>query len=252
MGSCCQVRVTIVEKFEEKMAVVKEGANNIMEEIDKGVDHLREGMEKYSTKRKTSEGFSVMEGLNVINGTPVKIASGEKTEQKLVSPLGNEDLNDIEDNLEKGAMENELDMPTVETPRESFAYIDTSIEGEEGLRIITGKEHFNLSEAEKAKSESSYIASMEDLRAVPELDKMDTKMRLRMKKTLYVADLSMKLTDPTRSKSVYQKSNLYLGILFIISIFYSLPVLQMVFRFPTIISTNLNLPNKPGFLQSRE
>ena len=41
-------------------------------------------------------------------------------------------------------MENELDMPTVETPRESFAYIDTSIEGEEGLRIITGKENFNL------------------------------------------------------------------------------------------------------------
>ena len=229
-----------MEKFEEKMAVVKEGANTIMEEIDKGVDQLREGMEKYSVKRKTSEGFSVMEGLNMINGTPVKIASGEHTDQKLVSPLGNGDLNDIEDNLEKGAMENELDMPTVETPRESFAYIDTSIEGEEGLRIITGKENFNLSEAEKAKSESSYIASMEDLRAVPELDKMDTKMRLRMKKTLYVADLSMKLTDPTRSKSVYQKSNLYLGILFIISIFYSLPVLQMVFRLSIAIYPNLN------------
>merc|ERR1719228_1999760 len=57
------------------------------------------------------------------------------------------------------------------------------------------------------------------------------KMRVRMKKTLFVTDLSMKITDPTKTKSVYQKSQLYLGILFIVSIYYSLPVLQMVFGF---------------------
>ena len=64
-----------------------------------------------------------------------------------------------------------------------------------------------------------------------ELDRMDTKQRLRMKSVLYVTDLSQKLNDPSRTKSVSQKSQLYLGLLFIISIFYSLPVLQMVFRF---------------------
>ena len=53
----------------------------------------------------------------------------------------------------------------------------------------------------------------------------------RQKANLFVSDLSTKLKDPTRSKSVYQKSQLYFGILFLVSLFYSLPVLQMVFSF---------------------
>ena len=55
--------------------------------------------------------------------------------------------------------------------------------------------------------------------------------RKRIKTHLFVNDLSGKLADPSRSKSVYQKSQLYLGILFLVSQFYALPTLQMVFAF---------------------
>ena len=50
-------------------------------------------------------------------------------------------------------------------------------------------------------------------------------------KTKTVSSISTKLFDKTKSKSMYKKSRLYLGILWLMSIFYSLPVIQMVFRF---------------------
>lgn len=60
---------------------------------------------------------------------------------------------------------------------------------------------------------------------------LNDKIRLRLKTDIRVTDLSMKLGDPSRTKSIYQKSELYLGILLLVSIYYSLPVLQMVFSF---------------------
>ena len=53
----------------------------------------------------------------------------------------------------------------------------------------------------------------------------------RLKSGKCVADLCNELKDKNRSKTVYKKSRLYLGILWLISIFYSLPTIQMVFRF---------------------
>ena len=173
----------------------------------------------------------------MMNGTPTNIAL-KKTEF-LASPSDATDS--LELDLEQGAGEDvEMRDKSVEnnfeTPRESFAYIDKDDEDEmnRNSTILPANERMpsftTIVNAEKAKSESSFIASLEDLQAVPELDRMDTKQKLRMKSVLYVTDLSQKLNDPSRSKSVYQKSQLYLGLLFIISIFYSLPVLQMVFR----------------------
>ena len=177
------------------------------------------------------------DGLQMMNGTPTNIAL-KKTEF-LASPSDATDS--LELDLEQGAGEDiEIDKSVennFETPRESFAFIDKDDEDEMNRNsiIIPADERMpsftTIVNAEKAKSESSFIASLEDLQAVAELDGMDTKQRLRMKSILYVTDLSQKLNDPSRTKSVYQKSQLYLGLLFIISIFYSLPVLQMVFRF---------------------
>ena len=174
----------------------------------------------------------------MINGTPTNIAL--KKNEFLASPSDATDSLELE--IERGAGEIEVDKSVenginFETPRESFAYIDKDEEDEMNRNSIIVPDisermpSFTTSVAERAKSESSFIASLEDLQAVPELDRMDTKMKLRMKSTLYVTDLSQKLNDPAKTKSVYQKSQLYLGLLFIISIFYSLPVLQMVFRF---------------------
>ena len=174
----------------------------------------------------------------MINGTPTRIALN-KTDY-LASP--SEATDSVELDLEQGVGEDKMDDKSLEnginfeTPRESFAYIDKDEEDEinRNSTIVADNERMptfmSTIVAEKAKSESSFIASMEDLQAVHELDRMDTKMKLRMKNTLYVSDLSQKLNDPAKTKSVYQKSQLYLGLLFIISIFYSLPVLQMVFR----------------------
>ena len=174
----------------------------------------------------------------MINGTPTRIALN-KTDY-LASP--SEATDSVELDLEQGVGEDKMDDKSLdnginfETPRESFAYIDKDEEDEINRNSMIAADNERMPTfmstivAEKAKSESSFIASMEDLQAVPELDRMNTKMKLRMKNTLYVSDLSQKLNDPAKTKSVYQKSQLYLGLLFIISIFYSLPVLQMVFR----------------------
>merc|ERR1719150_288737 len=211
-----------------------------MEEIDKGMDQLKEQyIEPYVNQRRPSKGHSVGDGLKMINGTPTRIALN-KTDY-LASP--SEATDSVELDLEQGVGEDKMDDKSLEnginfeTPRESFAYIDKDEEDEinRNSMIVADNERMptfmSTIVAEKAKPESSFIASMEDLQAVPELDRMDTKMKLRMKNTLYVSDLSQKLNDPAKTKSVYQKSQLYLGLLFIISIFYSLPVLQMVFRF---------------------
>ena len=90
-------------------------------------------------------------------------------------------------------------------------------------------------------NDGKMIASEEDIREIG-IDTSDTKVQ-RLKEFLYVPDLSKKLTDPHKTKSVYQKSQLYLGMLFIVSIFYSLPVLQMVFRFSAEQSMTGNQEN---------
>ena len=106
--------------------------------------------------------------------------------------------------------------------RNSFEYIDKS-EVEDGKVL---REH-----VERPVEGGPMIASSEDIKdIVSEVNTEDMKVARRMKKLLYVSDLSTKLRDPTKTKSVYQKSQLYLGVLFLVSIYYSLPVLQMVFR----------------------
>ena len=111
---------------------------------------------------------------------------------------------------EKIVGEIEIDPATKEENRKSLAFIDNS-------------------EAETLDDESvpGRLASVENFEEAVDNDNK-TK---RMKTYLFVNDLSCKLADPTRTKSVYQKSQLYLGILFLVSLFYSLPTLQMVFAF---------------------
>ena len=46
-----------------------------------------------------------------------------------------------------------------------------------------------------------------------------------------VADISKALTDKAKTKVAYKKSRLYIGALGLMSIFYLLPTIQMVFRF---------------------
>ena len=94
------------------------------------------------------------------------------------------------------------------------------------LRVIVNPKF----EGEKIVMEkaASLVAGMEDLKKM-DIDTKDGKAA-RMNKHLHVSDLSSKLHNPTRTKSVYQKSQLYVNILMLISIYYSLPVMQMVFR----------------------
>jgi len=72
--------------------------------------------------------------------------------------------------------------------------------------------------------QDTYILNRED---VPDPSAVNYS---RLKSTLYVSDLSEKLDIPDRSKSVYQKSNLFMGNFLLMSIFYSLAVLQLAFQ----------------------
>jgi len=212
-----EVRANIVGKIEEKMAVMMEGATQ-----------LTEGWGG-STKRKPSKGYAVADGLKKIDSPTLGVAAGEVTRSNEALFVAEDEKAMKNTDKKSGDKENNKIVPIIlrdppntnfETPRESFEFIDKS-EDEEEYKSV----------AEKAKSENSFIASMEDLRDVPDIDTADSKMRTRMKKDLKVADLSKKILDPRKTKSVYQKSQLYLGVLFVVSIYYSLPVLQMVFRF---------------------
>ena len=55
----------------------------------------------------------------------------------------------------------------------------------------------------------------------------DIKMS-RLKRDLTIADLTKKINDPHETKSMYEKSDLHWVILIIISVYYSLPTIQMV------------------------
>lgn len=62
-----------------------------------------------------------------------------------------------------------------------------------------------------------------------ELVPAELKKEVKIKKN--VEDTSRKLNDNPESKAAYKKSSLFFGIVFLLSIFYSVPVIQMVFRF---------------------
>ena len=61
------------------------------------------------------------------------------------------------------------------------------------------------------------------------VEEIDGKKRLISRKN--VADISKALTDKAKTKVAYKKSRLYIGALGLMSIFYLLPTIQMVFRF---------------------
>ena len=161
---------------------------------------------------KAKEGYSVIDGLkkadNSIGVISESVGNPTKTNLTDVEKLSTNDLLNSEAEsqssrqssqvlLRKNAKNQESETPL---NRNSFEYIDKS-EVEDAMAVIR------------------------DLEGRP----VEGVIR-RMKKHLYVSDLSTKMRDPTKTKSVYQKSQLYLGVLFIVSIYYSLPVLQMVFR----------------------
>ena len=108
--------------------------------------------------------------------------------------------------------------------RESLEFIDTSEACEELSANHENSAYITDNNAEVM------LASFEDIKEFDVLSPEEIRQR-RTASCLFVSDLSTKLNDPTRTKSVYQKSQLYLGVLFLISMFYSLPVLQMVFSF---------------------
>ena len=91
--------------------------------------------------------------------------------------------------------------------------------------------------------QDSCIASLDDLADIKNIiDTTDAKTTLRMKKNLFLSDLSVKLRDPKKTKSVYQKSLLYVNIVMLISMYYSLPVIQMVLRYNTVVIFALGVP----------
>lgn len=50
----------------------------------------------------------------------------------------------------------------------------------------------------------------------------------RLNRTLYVSQLSQKLNDPKKSKAIYQKNKLYAGNVLLMSVFYCVPIIQIV------------------------
>ena len=190
-----KVRDRLVDTIGQKMAVVKD-------ELEQGANRLKEmTMRKASSSTKEESSDIVGKGLDV-----------KERSKELKTPE--------EEMLLPGSCQISINEETnIKSPQESIPFIDNGANGS------------FIEVPERARSEDSFIASFEDLKTVVEVDTTDMKRRRRLKTNLNVADLSMKLNDPTRTKSVYQKSQLYLGVLLLVSIYYSLPVLQMVFRY---------------------
>ena len=84
--------------------------------------------------------------------------------------------------------------------------------------------------APKKKEKRSVLPPINEDEEDEDVDVVEIAGRKRLRSRKCVADLSNELKDKTRSKAVYKKSRLYLGALCLMSIFYSLPTIQMVFR----------------------
>ena len=153
-------------------------------------------------------------------GTPTKKSLKDVDNMTSTEELLNGDESEDQVLLMKCIKDEELINPI---NRDSLEYIDNS-EADDATFVIRAL-------TERPVEGGPMFASVEDLKDFdPDIDVEEMKVIRRIKKRLYVSDLSKKLKDPMKTKSVYQKSQLYLGVLLLVSIYYSLPVLQMVFR----------------------
>ena len=168
--------------------------------------------------RKASKGKTLTDGLQLAGNNIDQISEaivGEIDVEGVITEQNQENEVILRQKGTNGTKKNPLE-------RQSMEFIDSS----EAFNELTGVSSPSHIEG--------MLASVEEVNE-DELDAggdgeggVNTK---RMKTYLFVSDLSTKLKDPTKTKSVYQKSQLYLGVLFLVSMFYSLPVLQMVFSF---------------------
>ena len=221
------VTFSFLVNFKYKMSdfeLVKELIVKKIEEIDlPNIDLTSIELPKFGGRR-ISHGKTLTDGLRMAGDNIDKLSEAIVGE---IDVDTNGTVNHVEENGEirgvqmrekNGKKRNPLD-------RESIEFIDSAEAFEElGGVHSPGRIAGMLASVEEE--------LMEDGEA--EVDGKTTTeeaRKRRMKTYLFVSDLSTKLNDPTKTKSVYQKSQLYLGVLFLISLFYSLPVLQMVFSF---------------------
>ena len=188
------------------------------------VKQIEETVVDYSTQystvfRKTSNGKTISGGLKI---------AGEHIDQISEVIVGEIDVEPGQIN----GSESEI------TLRKKSENVGNNILNRQSIEFIDSSEAFDeLTGIPSPKPIEGMLASVEEVQEDEEdnddkIGNTSKQSRLKRHKTyLFVSDLSTKLKDPTKTKSVYQKSQLYLGVLFLISLFYSLPVLQMVFSF---------------------
>ena len=218
------VTFSFLVNFKYKMSdfeYVKELIVKKIEEIDMpNIDLTSIELPKFGGRR-ISQGKTLTDGLRLAGDNIDKMSEvivGE-IDVDANGPIVN-NIKEKEDGVklrDKNVKRNPLD-------RESIEFIDSAEAFEE------------LGGVQSPGRIAGMLASVEELKEEGEVE-LDGKTtteearKRRMKTYLFVSDLSTKLNDPTKTKSVYQKSQLYLGVLFLVSLFYSLPVLQMVFSF---------------------
>ena len=190
-------------------------------------------------KFQVKDGYSIADGLkaadNSIGVISEAVATPTKESLKDVEKLTSNDML-INEPQSKVLLRKSIKNVQIVNAlnRDSLEYIDKS-EVDDAMLAIRELTEGHI-------EGGAMIASVEDVKDIDlDVDEEDMKIMRRMKKILYVSDLSTKLNDPRKTKSVYQKSQLYLGVLFLVSIYYSLPVLQMVFRYAISISIRLSL-----------
>lgn len=188
------------------------------------VKQIEETVVDYSTQystvfRRTSNGKTISGGLKI---------AGEHIDQISEVIVGEIDVEPGQIN----GSESEI------TLRKKSENVGNNILNRQSIEFIDSSEAFDeLTGIPSPKPIEGMLASVEEVKEDEEdnddkIGNTSKQSRLKRHKTyLFVSDLSTKLKDPTKTKSVYQKSQLYLGVLFLISLFYSLPVLQMVFSF---------------------
>ena len=216
------VTFSFLVNFKYKMSdfeLVKELIVKKIEEIDlPNIDLTSLELPRFGGRR-ISQGKTLTDGLKMAGDNIDKLSEAIVGE---IDVDTNRTVNQIEENVQlrekNGKKRNPLD-------RESIEFIDSA----EAFEELEGVHSPGRIAGMLASVEEELIEEGE-----AELDGKTTTeeaRKRRMKTYLFVSDLSTKLNDPTKTKSVYQKSQLYLGVLFLVSLFYSLPVLQMVFSF---------------------
>jgi len=198
-----------VHKFKYNMVRFESSLQSTKETFSEISNKFSSVIHDHTKNQPAQEGFTLTDGLEKsldVSSVPVSMSIENLKQQEREARAPTLDRN------KDGGDNEEVDGATKSVTDSRVGSATLSESGMPYKRVATTDELMG----------SVYIES---------LGSFDNATKDRLRTDLKVTHLSKKIDDVTKTKSIYQKSQLYLGVSLLVSLFYAIPVLQMVYVF---------------------